>query len=152
MDAIEFAINHDDGKNTQDLHLAEITLTGVSRTGKTPLSMYLAVLGWKVANVPIIIGAPFPVELSLIDRNRIFGLTMDYEQLVQYRRKRQERMGMIYPPNYSKSKTVFNELEYAYNACKQHHFSIIDVTNKPIESSASEIIERMTYRFKEYSL
>jgi regulator of PEP synthase PpsR (kinase-PPPase family) len=151
VEAIDFALKHDDGKNTSELHMADIIITGVSRTGKTPLSMYLAVSGWKVANVPIIRETLFPIELSQIDRKRVFGLDVDYEQLVEYRHKRQKNMGVESLSIYTDPHEVYKELEYALEIFRMHRFSIINVSNKPIESSANEIIELITRRFKEYS-
>jgi regulator of PEP synthase PpsR (kinase-PPPase family) len=113
VEAIDFALKHDDGKNTNELHLADIIITGVSRTGKTPLSMYLAVSGWKVANVPIVKETLFPIELSQIDRNRVFGLDVDYEQLVKYRHKRQKKMGVESLFIYTNPHEVYKELEYS---------------------------------------
>ncbi|MCK5125748.1 MAG: kinase/pyrophosphorylase [candidate division Zixibacteria bacterium] len=149
VDAIDFTIKHDDGQNYQNLHQADIVITGVSRTGKTPLSMYLAVMGWKVANVPLVVGAPVPEELTNVDRNRVIGLDIDIEQLLLHRRKRQEQMGVGASSIYTNPKNVYEELEFAISLCKKHRFSTIMVTNKPIESSASEIIEIITRRFKE---
>lgn len=148
IDAIDFTLKHDDGKNFKELHEADIVITGVSRTGKTPLSMYLAVMGWKVANVPITTDTPVPEEITIVDRKRVIGLDIDMELLLDHRRKRQERMGVGKASDYTKPKAVFKELEYALALFKKYRFTTIDVTNKPIESSASEIIEIITRRFK----
>jgi len=82
VEAIEFSIAHDDGQSLHDLHKAEIVLLGVSRAGKTPLSMYLSMLGWKVANIPLVPGIPVPKELAGVDRRRIIGLRIDHDQLL----------------------------------------------------------------------
>lgn len=94
MDAIEFAVAHDDGLRASELPLAEIVLVGVSRSGKTPLSMYLSVLGWKVANVPWIKDIDLPPELLEIDRRRVVALSIEPGQLVAYRQWRQRRLGV----------------------------------------------------------
>ncbi len=148
VDAIDFSLKHDDGKNYQDLHLADIVITGVSRTGKTPLSMYLAVMGWKVANVPITNDTIIPDEMTIIDRKRIIGLDIDIDQLLEYRRKREERMGVGKASSYTNPRKVYDELEFSRELYKKHRFSKIVVTNKPIESSSNEIIEIITRRFK----
>lgn len=84
--AIEFALAHDDGMNYEDLTEAEIVMVGLSRAGKTPLAMYLAVMGWKVANVPLVIGVPMPEVLKRIDRRRIIALNINLEQLRAHQR------------------------------------------------------------------
>ncbi|MEZ5360230.1 MAG: pyruvate, water dikinase regulatory protein [Candidatus Zixiibacteriota bacterium] len=149
IDAIDFTLKHDDGKYFQELHEADIVITGVSRTGKTPLSMYLAVQGWKVANVPITVDTPVPEEIALIDRKRVFGLNIDLDQILDFRHKRQEKMGIGTSSDYTNPKAVYEELEFALGLFKKYRFSIIDVTNKPIESSAGEIIESITRRLED---
>jgi regulator of PEP synthase PpsR (kinase-PPPase family) len=149
VEAIEFTMAHDDGKNSQDLLSADLVITGVSRSGKTPLSMYLAVLGWKVANIPIILESPLPLELGQIDRRRGFGLDIDHERLMNHRLKRQGRMGIPTSFPYADPRCVFEELEYANKLFRKYGFTVLSVTNKPIESTADEIIEMMTRRFPE---
>lgn len=149
VEAIEFSMSHDDGQNPQDLEKAEIVLTGVSRVGKTPLSMYLAVLGWKVANVPLVMGIEPPEELFQVDRRRVIGLTIDAAQLLSYRKARLNRIAGAGVTDYNNPRTIFDEVEAAAQLCREHRFSIIGVTNKPIETSANEIIELMTTRFKD---
>jgi regulator of PEP synthase PpsR (kinase-PPPase family) len=147
VEAIEFTMSHDDGLNPQDLPAADIVLIGVSRSGKTPLSMYLAVLGWKVANVPVLVDVPFPSQLFKVDRHRIFGLDIEYNRLLNHRRKRQARFGYSMS-SYTNPKTIFEEIETATQIYKKYGFTVIGVTNKPMETSADEIIEKMTQRFK----
>lgn len=147
VDAIDFTMNHDDGKNSQDLHLADIVVIGVSRSGKTPLSMYLAVLGWKVANIPIIIDTPLPEELFNIDRRRVVGLRIEFDQLEAHRKERQKWLNSQNEFNYTNPKTIFDEIEYADEIYKKSGFKIINVSDKAIESSASDIIELLTRRF-----
>ncbi|MCP4705642.1 MAG: kinase/pyrophosphorylase [candidate division Zixibacteria bacterium] len=146
VDAIEFTMDHDDGKNSQDLHQADIVIIGVSRSGKTPLSMYLAVLGWKVANIPIIIDSILPAELFEIDHRRVFGLNIDYERLEIHRKERQERLSMGQSP-YTDPKMVFEELETAIKIFRGNQFSSIKVSDKAIESSAGDIIDKINSRF-----
>ncbi len=146
--AIEFAIAHDDGANTQNLHLADVVLTGPSRSGKTPLSMYLAVLGWKVANVPILQDIPLPRELFKIDRLRVFGLVLNHERLLSHRRKRNTRLGLGSLDPYVNPATIFEEIEAVKKLYRKNGFSVIGVTDKPIETSADEVIEKMARRFK----
>ncbi len=148
IEAIEFAVAHDDGQKPQDLHLADILLIGVSRCGKTPISMYLAVKGWKVANVPLVMDFPLPEELYKIDRRRVIGLSIEYEHLINHRKKRQKRMGITGPLTYTKPSSVFEELEAARKIYQKGGFHVISVTAKPIETIADEIIELITGSFK----
>ena len=146
VEAIEFSMAHDDGQAPQDLPMADIVLVGVSRLGKTPLSMYLSVLGWKVANVPLVQGIdPLP-ELFMIDRRRVIGLNIEPDQLLVYRKKRQRRMGAMGSNKYTNFKAIHEEVEAARRLFNRHHFTVIEVTNKPIETSADEIIEIITGR------
>jgi regulator of PEP synthase PpsR (kinase-PPPase family) len=142
--AIEFAMTHDDGKNPQGWSQADVVLVGVSRTGKTPLSVYLSVLGWKMANVPIVLEWPTPPELFQLDRRRVVGLTIDPDQLLMYREQRYRRMGALAPSAYVDPEKIRDEIQAALRIFHQHGFAVIDVTDKPIETSADEIIKLIT--------
>lgn len=144
--AIDFAMAHDDGKNPEGWPQADIVLVGVSRVGKTPLSMYLSVLGWKVANVPLVMGLPPPPDLFQLDRRRVIGLNIEPGQLLVHRQQRQRRLGAPGPSAYTDPAAIYEEVEAARQVFRQGGFSIIDVTDKPIETSADEIIERVTRR------
>jgi regulator of PEP synthase PpsR (kinase-PPPase family) len=147
IEAIEFATHHDDGLNPDRLFDAEIILTGVSRTGKTPLSIYLSVFGWKVANVPIIPDIDPPKQLFEVDPNRVFGLNININYLIAQRSKRLARMGNIQNHDYVDYSHVRNEIQYANLIFDRGRFTRISVTNKPIETSANEIIGFITDRF-----
>ena len=112
IEAIEYTLNHDDGLNTQKLYDADIVVTGVSRCGKTPLSVYMSMLGWKVANVPLIKGIDPPKELFEIDRNRVFGLNINLNHLIIQRQKRLKDLGNLPNMNYVDPKFVSKELQY----------------------------------------
>ena len=144
--AIEFTVAHDDGQRPQELPSADIVLLGVSRCGKTPLSMYLAVQGWKVANIPIVFELPLPQKLYEVDRNRVIGLDIEYEHLMNHRKKRQMSMGMIGPSSYAESSAVYKELEFSQKIYKKGGVAVVNVTNKPIETIADEIIGLITDR------
>lgn len=147
--AIEFTVAHDDGKNPEDLPLAEIVLIGISRTGKTPLSMYLSMLGWKTANVPLVMGLSPPSELFQLDRRRVIGLVVEPGQILAHRLHRQrrlDRLGKIESSFYVNPKAVYEEAEAARQIFKQGGFTVIDATDKPIETSADQIVELMTQR------
>jgi [pyruvate, water dikinase]-phosphate phosphotransferase / [pyruvate, water dikinase] kinase len=144
VDAIEFAVAHDDGKKVDELHHAEIVLVGPSRVGKTPLSMYLSVLGWKVANVPLIPEMVPPPELFAVDRQRVVGVSISASQLVAHRRRRQGRLGTRGGSAYQDPVRLAEELEAAELVFRRGRFPVIDVTDKPIEESAEEVIALVT--------
>ncbi len=146
MAAIEFAILHDDGKRPEDWPLAEIVLVGVSRVGKTPLSMYLSVMGWRVANVPLVMGLEPPAELFELDRNRVVGLTIAPAQLRLFRLQRQRRLGAPGHTSYTDASAIYEELEMARRVFEQGGFAVLDVTDKPIETTADEIVALVTRR------
>jgi regulator of PEP synthase PpsR (kinase-PPPase family) len=138
IEAIEFTVAHDDGQRVAELGKAEIVLVGVSRAGKTPLSMYLSVLGWKVANVPFVPMVPMPEELFAIDMRRVIGLMIEPAQLLIHRKVRQQRTG-IPEGAYVDHQEVVEELRAANHFFYRHGISVVDTTNKSIESSADEI-------------
>ena len=146
VDAMRFSTLHDDGARSDELNTADIVLLGVSRCGKTPLSVYLSVLGWKTGNIPIVSGMPLPNAVRRLDRRRVFGLNIDFERLISHRKKRR-LAGGVGIPGYTDKSTVFAELEWASNIFRENRFRVIDVTDKPIESSAEEIIEQVLDRF-----
>jgi hypothetical protein len=144
IEAIDFAVSHDDGKRPEDLPLSDVVIVGVSRCGKTPLSMYLAVHGWKVANVPLVQGIPPPAELSRVDRRRVIGLGIGHPQLLEYRRRREERMGRAGMTAYASPPAVLEEIEAARRICREGGFRVVDVTDKPIEIVADEVVKLVT--------
>ncbi len=139
VEAIDFAVSHDDGSGAADLHSAEVVLLGVSRCGKTPLSMYLAANGWKAANIPIVKGIPPPEELSRVDRRRVVGLVIDHGRLLEHRRKREKLLGAFGSTAYAKPSAVFEELEFAKRIYREGGYAVVDVTDKPVEAVAEEI-------------
>jgi regulator of PEP synthase PpsR (kinase-PPPase family) len=148
VEAIEFTVGHDDGRNPHEWHLAEIVLAGVSRVGKTPLSMYLSVRGWKVANVPLLTDVPPPPELFQLDRRRVVGLTIDPGQLVAHRQQRQRRLGTPGDSAYTDPFKLYEEVEATRQLYRQKGFAVVDVTDKPIEESADEVIALVTRKLK----
>ena len=147
VDAIDFTLNHDDGLNHERLKQAEIILVGVSRSGKTPLSVYMAMFGWRVANVPLISGIEPPKELFEVDQRRVFGLTIGLSHLISIRHKRLAQMGNMNNPNYIDQAGVRAELRFANFIIDKGGFKKINVTNKPIETTANEIIGLVSDRF-----
>ncbi len=147
IEAIDYTVRHDDGKNPHELDQAEIVLVGVSRTSKTPLSFYLAYRGWKVANVPIVLGVEPPKELFELPKHRVVGLIIRPERLVELRRVRVERLGTV-PQGYADLDYIHQELAYTYEIFdRRRDWPLVDVSLKPIEESASEILSLLGKTF-----
>jgi regulator of PEP synthase PpsR (kinase-PPPase family) len=141
-EAIDYTLAHDDGRHPEGWRQADIVLVGVSRVGKTPISLYLASLGWKVANVPLVGGEP-PPELFQLHRRRVVGLTIDPDQLLVHRRWRERRLKVSLSGSYSNPLKLREELEAARRVFLQGGFAVVDITNKPVEVSAREILEQV---------
>lgn len=139
IEAVEFALRHDDGQRVEDLDHAEIVLVGVSRTMKTPVSIYLAYHGWFVANVPLIPGIPPPATLLALPPERVFGLIMAAERLLDLRRTRARAIGLPATAEYGSIAEINEELRAARMLCAEHGWRIINVTAKSVEEIASEI-------------
>ena len=139
VEAIEFTVQHDDGQRSEELHLADIILVGVSRTSKTPLSIYLANQGWKVANVPLILGVQPPSNLFKMPKRKVIALMIDPERLASLRQVRAERLGTK-QAGYADIETIRREVTYAYQLFdRRRDWPLLDVTAKPIEEAAAEI-------------
>lgn len=148
--AIEFAVKYDDGKDPRGLKEADIVLTGISRTSKTPLSMYLAHKNLKVANVPLVPEVSPPKELYEIDQKKIIGLTTNPSKLIEIRQERLKALGLKNEANYANMKRVLDELEYSEEIMKKLGCPIIDVSSKAVEETASiilEIFKNMGHKF-----
>ncbi len=104
--------------------------------------------GWKVANVPLVKDIPPPDELFMVDEKRVFGLTLDSSNLLVQRRRRVSQMGNFNSDSYLDMRSINEELIMANNIFKRGKFTLIDVTNKPIESTANEIVHIMQKRFQ----
>ena len=148
IDAMQFAFNHDDGQRTESLNEAEIILLGVSRTFKTPISIYLAYKGWFAANVPIIMGIQPPEILNQIDTSKVYCLTTNASRLSELRKTRNVRLGGNID-KYSEPEYVSREISYAMRYYQLHpEWTLINVTAKSVEEIASEILAIMAGRNK----
>lgn len=143
VEAIEFAVKSDDGKDTSALKQADIVLIGVSRTSKTPLSIFLAHKGYKVANYPLVPEVKPPQGLFTLYKSKLIGLTMSADQLVKIRTERLKAVGLPFGAKYSAIERVAEELDYAYSLYKQLGCTVIDVTEKAIEETAGIILDAM---------
>jgi regulator of PEP synthase PpsR (kinase-PPPase family) len=148
IESIEFTLSHDDGMSPQRLNNAEIILAGVSRSGKTPLSVYLAMYGWKVANVPLVNGIPPPKELFEVDPMRVFGLHIGASQLIAHRKKRLLGWNNHDNQSYVDERKVREEIRQAMFTFDKGGFTVLNVSSKPIESTANEILNIMSKRFQ----
>lgn len=145
IDAMTFALHHDDGQAVQGLQDAEIILVGVSRTSKTPTCIYLANRGIKSANIPIVPGVPLPEELTQF-RNRpgepmVVGLTKDPARLIQVRRNRLQMLSQDSNTDYVDIEAVREEVANARRLCSRYNWPVIDVTRRSIEESAAAILQ-----------
>jgi regulator of PEP synthase PpsR (kinase-PPPase family) len=140
--AMEFAVKNDDGQHPSGLKDAEVVLVGVSRTGKTPLSMYLGYLGYRTANVPLVPGVPPPPALFEVDRFRVVALTIDPMRLVALRSK---RVTSIAPAadirRYAELPAIFDEIDHALQIQRALGCPVIDTTNLALEEAARRVIE-----------
>ncbi|MBW1605518.1 pyruvate, water dikinase regulatory protein [Lactobacillus sp. Sy-1] len=141
--AMEFAVANDDGKNPSDLTKADIVILGVSRTSKTPLSLYLANKNLKVANIPIAPNTQLPDQIWDVDPNRIFGLTNTPKALKKIRRARMIAYGLSPDTPYSDPENIKAELQYAKDLYKKLGCLVINVFNKSIEETATIIMESL---------
>jgi regulator of PEP synthase PpsR (kinase-PPPase family) len=140
IEAIDYTVRHDDGCNVHDLDRADIVLVGISRTSKTPLSIYLAYRGWKVANIPIVLDLEPPPDLWQLPHRRVVGLVVKPERLMELRQARVERMGTA-AFGYADLDYIKRELAYAYRLFdRRRDWPLVDVTSKPIEEAASEVV------------
>jgi regulator of PEP synthase PpsR (kinase-PPPase family) len=144
MEAIEYAVRYDDGVG-RGLHDAEIVLVGVSRTSKTPLSMYLGYLGYKTANVPVIKGIEPPPELFEIDPSCVVGLTIDAERLAEIRTARARNMGAG-KKQYAELLQIYEELEHAAAIHRRLGCPVIEVSELSIEETAHRVVRIVTQR------
>ncbi len=146
MDAMDFALSHDDGQGARDLFEADVVLVGVSRTSKTPTSLYLANRGIKAANIPFVPGAALPQELFEENGPFVVGLTIDPERLVQVRRHRLRHLNQNEDMPYAEIDAVKDEVREARRTFSRHGWPAIDVTRRSIEETAAEIITKLARR------
>ncbi len=143
IEAVEFTVKHDDGQSVQHLADADIVLVGVSRTSKTPLSTYLAHLGWKVANVPLVFGIDPPRELFHVDPRRVAGLYIESQRLVELRMARLQHLGQDFKTPYANMDDIEEELRYARALCRRQGWVTVNVSGKAVEETANEVLVKL---------
>jgi regulator of PEP synthase PpsR (kinase-PPPase family) len=147
VDAMNFAVKHDDGAEPRNLSKADLVLVGVSRTSKTPLSMYLANKGYKVANVPLVAGIDPPEELYELPPQKVIGLIIDAHRLTEIRTARLRNLRQDRKSSYAAYEQIEEELDFSRQIFRRNPgWTIIDVTNKAIEETASEVMKRVSSR------
>jgi regulator of PEP synthase PpsR (kinase-PPPase family) len=147
IEAVEFAVKSDDGKDPRNFKKADLVLCGVSRTCKTPLSTLLAQRGLKVANQPIVLGVRVPPELDEATQDRIVGLTINVDHLVEIRKARLKQLGMPPDAGYALRDQIKQELDYANQVFARHpDWPVIDVTGRAIEEIAVIVLESLKER------
>ena len=146
IEAMHFVLEHDDGQSVHDLDQADVILLGVSRTSKTPTSMYLANRGIKAANVPIVPGCPLPRGVFDVKRPLIIGLTKNTNRLVQIRRQRLRMLNQMEDTDYVNPEMVTEEIKEARRIFSQHELPVINVSHKSIEEIAATIMQLYSRR------
>ena len=142
IEAVKFTMEHDDGKIINDLENSDVVLVGISRTSKTPTSIYLANRGYKVANIPLVPNKEVPKKLIEISKKIcVVGLICDPIRLQDVRRNRIQSINEDRPGNYTSEKSILNELENSKKMFKKNNWPIIDVTRKSVEETAASIIK-----------
>lgn len=141
VEAVEFAVKYDDGKDPKGIKKADVVIIGVSRTSKTPLSMYLANRNIKVANIPLVPEVEPPKDLFEISPKKVFGLISNPANLNAIRQERLRALGLSYEANYANVDRILQELDYAEGIMKKIGCLVIDVTHKAIEETAGIILK-----------
>jgi regulator of PEP synthase PpsR (kinase-PPPase family) len=148
IDALNYSMLHDDGQHTDDLEEADVVLVGVSRTSKSPTSIYLANRGVKTANVPIVPGVSTPPQLERLSRPLVVGLYASPERIVQIRQNRLLGMKAAHRNGdaYVDRQAVAEEVAFSRRLCAKHNWPLIDVTRRSIEETAAAVMALMTER------
>ena len=141
VEAVEFAVRHDDGANVNTLYEADIVLAGVSRTSKTPLTMYLAQRGYKTGNVPLVAGIDPPPQLLELDSRKVFALDIDPTTLLTVRRARVRALAASPFSSYTDTDAISDELSWARRLFRKQRWQTIDITGRAVEENASRVIE-----------
>lgn len=143
IEAVEFTVKHDDGQELRHLTDADIVLVGVSRTSKTPLSTYLAHHGWKVANVPLVMGIDPPRELFQVDPRRVAGLYIEGQRLLELRAARLRNLGQDPRAAYADLEKIEEELRIAEGVFRRHCWVTVNVSGKAVEETANEVLVKL---------
>jgi regulator of PEP synthase PpsR (kinase-PPPase family) len=146
IDALNYSLLHDDGQHLDDLESADVVLVGVSRSSKTPTSIYLAIRGFKTANVPLVPGIALPFQLFGLERAMVVGLTASADRISQIRQHRLLGLSADRESGYADRQAIAAELVHAREICTAHGWPMIDVTRRSIEETAAAIINLLSER------
>jgi regulator of PEP synthase PpsR (kinase-PPPase family) len=147
IDALNYTMLHDDGQHADDLEQADVVLVGVSRTSKTPTSIYLANRGVKTGNIPLVPGVPTPPNLETLTQPLVVGLTASPERIIQIRQNRLLGLHAEHDADqYVDRQAVAGEIAAARKLCAKHNWPIIDVTRRSIEETAAEVMAFLAER------
>ena len=141
IEALDYTMQHDDGNNLETLENADIILVGLSRTSKTPTSIFLANKGYKVGNIPIVLNRDIPEELKKLSGPKIVGLIYDPRYLSRIRQSRLETIGDFSGNNYSDIDTIRKEVQHARHLFSINNWVIIDVTRRSVEETSASILQ-----------
>jgi regulator of PEP synthase PpsR (kinase-PPPase family) len=141
IEAVEFAVKSDDGQSLQNLHRADMVLIGLSRTSKTPLSMYLAHKGYRVANIPLVPELPPPRELFEVDQEKIYALIIDLNSLARVRHERLKQLGLPPDAEYAARENIARELRWCREFFARHPtWPVVDTSGRAVEETAAEMV------------
>ena len=147
IEAVEFSLKYDDGSTTHNLQAADIILIGVSRTSKTPLSIFLSYKGYKVANIPFVKDIKLPQEVFSLDQKKMIALTIDGDVLLKIRKNRLQKIGLhSRGGDYADKLYVYHELEQAKNCFAKYRWPVINVTDRALEETAADILRIIRLR------
>lgn len=139
-EAVEFTVKHDDGLGLDTINDSDIILLGISRTSKTPLSIYLAYYGYRCANMPIVKDIPLPKQVQVADHQKMIALTIEPRKLATIRSSRLQKLGRPDSESYANLSYIIEEARFAQRLYASMGVPVIDVTGKAIEETASEVI------------
>ena len=140
IEAVDYTIKHDDGVGVADLEEAEIVILGVSRTTKTPVSIYLSYRGWKVANIPVIVDFNLPNELFSTDQDKVIGLTINPNRLHLIRMERQSKLNNYDLGDYTDPEKIKSEIAFGLRIYQENGWPVVNVSHKSIEETATDIM------------
>ncbi|MFO1122265.1 MAG: pyruvate, water dikinase regulatory protein [Hyphomicrobiales bacterium] len=146
MDALQFSMSHDDGQNVSDLDKADVVILGISRTSKTPTSIYLAQRGIRAANIPIVLGIAVPPQLFELRNTLIVGLIASADRIAQIRRHRLLTLNEARATDYADPRHITQEMVLIKSLCTEHGWPMIDVTRRSVEETAASILNLIASR------
>lgn len=146
IDALNFTMVHDDGQMVEDIDTADLVLVGISRTSKTPTSIYLANKGIKTANIPLVPNIPLPKQVELVTKPLVVCLIASADRIIQIRRNRLLSLNETEETEYIDRAKIVEELKFARTLCARNNWPVVDVTRRSIEETAAGILNLLSKR------